>query len=68
LKASFTIAPFLIHLDPSKPLVLETNAFDFAIVVMFTQLGEDNFFHPVNFRSHKFSPAEINYEIHDKKI
>jgi hypothetical protein len=27
-----------------------------------------NFFHHVNFRSHKFSFVKINYEIHDKEF
>jgi hypothetical protein len=66
LKVSFTIAPLLIHVNPSKPFVLETDTFDFTIGAIFSKLGEDNLLHHVGFRSHKFSPTKINYDIHDK--
>jgi hypothetical protein len=36
LHASSTTAPLLIHVDPSKPFVLETDAFDFVINVVFS--------------------------------
>ncbi len=39
---------------------------DFSIGIIFSQLKKDNFFHLVGFRFCKFSPIEINYEIHDK--
>jgi hypothetical protein len=60
--------PLLIHANPSKPFVLETDASDFALGAMFSQLGENNLLHPINFHSHDFSPTKINYEIHDKKF
>jgi len=44
LKASFTIPPLLIHVSLSKPFVLETKAFDFALSATFSQLQEDIFF------------------------
>jgi hypothetical protein len=47
LKASFTIAPLLIHVNPSKPFVLEMNGFDFAIGIILSQLEEDNLLHHV---------------------
>ncbi len=68
MKASFTIAPLLIHADLSKPFVLEIDTFDFALGVILSQLGEDNFFHPVGFRFRKFFHGEINYKIHDKEL
>jgi hypothetical protein len=34
---------------------------------MFSQLGEQNFLHLVDFHSRKFYLTEINYKIHDKK-
>ncbi len=61
LKASFTTTPLLIHVNPSKHLVLEMNDSDFAISVILLQLGK-------TFHSHKFSPMEINYKIHDKEL
>jgi hypothetical protein len=69
LKASFmTTTPLLIHADPSKHFVLETDASNFAIGVVLSQLGEDNFLHLVVFRSHNFSFIKLNYEIHDKEF
>jgi hypothetical protein len=34
---------------------------------MFSQLGEEIFFHHINFHFRKFYLTEINYKIHDKK-
>ncbi len=62
------IAPLLIHVNPSKPFVLEMDAFNLAIGAMLSQLGENNLLHFFNFCFHNFSPIEINYEIHDKKL
>ncbi len=67
LKASFTIVPLLIHLNISKPFVLEMDTFDFGVGVMFSQLGKNNLFHPNGFHFRKFFLVEINYEIFDKK-
>ncbi len=61
LKASFTTTPFLTHVNPSKHFFLEKNTSNFAINVVFSQLGE-------TFHSHKFSPREINYKIDDKEL
>jgi len=60
--------PTLIHVNPSKPFVLEMDAFDFALGVVFSQLGEDNLFHPIGFHFRKFNLVEINYKIHDKEL
>ncbi len=58
----------MIHADPSKPFVLETNASDFVLGVILSQPEVNNLFHPVGFHFHKFSRTKINYEIHDKKF
>jgi hypothetical protein len=58
----------LIHANLSKPFVLETDAFDFTLGVILSQLKEDNLLHPVGFHSHKFSLVKINYENHDKEL
>jgi hypothetical protein len=68
LKASFTTAPIFIHVDLSKPFVLEMDTSNFASGVVLSQLGVDNLFHLVGFRFRKFSLVKINYEIHDKEI
>ena len=68
LKKAFTTAPILLHADPTKPFFLETDASDFALGAVLSQIGEDNLLHPVAFHSRKFSAAKINYEIHDKEL
>jgi hypothetical protein len=44
LKASLMIASLLIHVNLSKPFVLEMDTFDFALGIVFSQLGKDKFF------------------------
>jgi hypothetical protein len=66
VKASFTTTPLLIHANPSKPFVLGMDISNFTIGVVLPQLGENNLLHPFGFHFCKFSPVELNYEIHDK--
>jgi len=47
---------------------METDASDFAFGAVLSQRDEENRLHPVAFHSRKFSPAEINYKIHDKEL
>jgi hypothetical protein len=54
--------------DFSKPFILEMDVFNFVINTILSQLGKKIIFHPISFLSHKFSPIEINYKIHDKKL
>ena len=68
LKAAFTTAPILMHPDFTKAFYMETDASDFALGAVLSQMGKDEKFHPVAFYSRKFSAAEINYEIHDKEL
>ena len=37
LKATFTIAPILVHLDFSKPFYMETDALDFGLGAVLSQ-------------------------------
>jgi len=68
LKQRFTTAPVLAHFDRAKPVIIETDASDFAIGAVLSQRDDENRLHPVAFHSRKFQPAEINYEIHDKEL
>jgi len=68
LKKRFTTAPILAHFDPTKLVVIKTDASDFAIGAVRSQRNDENRLHPVAFHSRKFQPAEINYEIHDKEL
>jgi len=68
LKNRFTTAPILAHFDPQKPVIVETDASDFALGAILSQRDRKNCLHPVAFHSRKFSPAKINYEIHNKEL
>ena len=48
--------------------MLETDASDFAKGSILSQAEPDGKWHPLAFYSKKFSPAEINYDIHDKEM
>ena len=68
LKNRFTTAPILAHFEAKRPVIIETDASDFAIGAILSQRDEEGKLHPVAFHSRKFQPAEINYEIHDKEL
>jgi len=68
LKQRFTTTPILAHFDAQGPVIIETDASDFAIGVVLSQRDEEGKLHPVAFHSRKFQPAEINYEIQDKEL
>jgi len=68
LKTRFTTAPILAHFNATKPVIIETDASDFAIGAVLSQRDGDNRLHPVAFHSRKFQPSEIKYEIHDKEL
>jgi hypothetical protein len=67
IKEAFTSASFLRHFHPSLETVIETDASDFAISGVLSQY-HSKVLHPVAFMSRKMSPAERNYEIHDKEL
>ena len=68
LKLAFTTTPLLRHFDLTVPSTIITDASDFAIASILLQPDKNNLLHPVVFHSRKLSPAEINYEIHDKEL
>jgi len=64
----FTTGPILTDFDDTRPTKLETDASDFALGAVLSQLCENSKWHPVAFHSRKFSPAQINYDVHDKEM
>jgi hypothetical protein len=69
LKSLLIEAPILVHFHPEKSTVVETDASDFALGAVLSQLQpETSRLHPVAYHSRKFKPAEINYDIHDKEM
>ncbi|MBW0575462.1 hypothetical protein O181_115177 [Austropuccinia psidii MF-1] len=67
LKEAFTIAPILSHFDPSLPTIVETDASDYALDAVLSQIS-DSGKHPIAFDSRKLLPAELNYDINDKEL
>jgi hypothetical protein len=55
-----------VHFHPEKPTVLETDASDFAVDAVLSQVQETKRLHPVAYHSRK--PAKINYDVHDKEM
>ncbi|OBT81090.1 hypothetical protein VE02_10362 [Pseudogymnoascus sp. 03VT05] len=68
LKTKFTEAPILATFDPAKKIILETDSSDFAIRACLNQPDENGKFKPIAYYSRKLSPAELNYDIHDKEL
>ncbi|MBW0527252.1 hypothetical protein O181_066967, partial [Austropuccinia psidii MF-1] len=67
LKEAFTTAPILSHFNLSLPTIVETNASDYALGAVLSQVN-DSGKNPIAFDSCKLLPAELNYEIHDKDL
>jgi len=59
--------PVLKLFDPTKPIRIETDASDLAVGACLCQ-EYDKKWHPVAYYSRKLSPAEQNYDIHDKEL
>src|SRR5882724_7047440 len=69
LKAAFTQAPILAHFNPDNPIVVETDASDYVIAVIISQISPDyGDIHPIAFYSRSMQPVELNYEIYDKVL
>src|SRR5882672_8542257 len=69
LKHAFTTAPILAHSNPDNPIVVETDASDYAIAAIVSQISpDDGDIHLIVFYSHSMQPAELNYEIYDKEL
>lgn len=68
LKERFTTAPILVTFDPERPITVETDASDYAIGACLSQPDDNGKLHPVAFYSRSMSPAELNYDIHDKEL
>ncbi|MBW0551942.1 hypothetical protein O181_091657 [Austropuccinia psidii MF-1] len=67
LKEAFTTAPIFSHLNPSLPTIVETDASDYALGAVMSQVT-DTGKHPIAFDSPKLLPEELNYEMNDKEL
>ena len=67
LKSKFTSAPILSHFVPGRPIILETDASDYAIAAILSQDSDDGI-HPVAYHSWTLVAPEWNYNTHDKEL
>ena len=51
LKQAFTSAPILTHWTPDCPLIVETDASDYALAAILSQHTSDREIHPIAFHS-----------------
>src|SRR5467141_215115 len=69
LKHAFTTAPILAHFNPDHPIVVETDASDYAIAAIISQISpDDGDIHLIVFYSCSMQPAELNYNIYNKEL
>ena len=68
LKNVFQSASILIHFDSKLFIRLKTNAFDFEVADIISQLQSNNQWHFVAFYSRKMISAKRNYETHDQEL
>jgi len=54
--------------ESEKLIMLEMNASDEAIEACISQSDDKKRLHLIAFHSRKLTDAELNYEIHDKKL
>ena len=68
LKNSFTTALVLTHWRPDLPIIVETDASDYALAAILSVQETNRDVHPVAFHSRTFSATELNYDVHDKEL
>ena len=68
LKSAFTSAPVLTHWVPDKPIIVETDASDYALGAILSIQTNSGEIHLVAFHSCTLSAPELNYDTHDKEL
>lgn len=68
LKEFFINAPILAHFEEGLETVVETDASGWATGAVLSQRQLNGDLAPCAYLSQKFSPTEVNYEIHDKEL
>jgi hypothetical protein len=68
LKNEVTSERVLIIPKPGRPFRMETDASNFAIAAILSQLDDDGKWRPVAFLSRSLNDAERNYEIYNKEM
>ena len=68
LKPVFISTPVLTHWVPNKPIIVETDASNYALGAILSTQTDSGEIHPMAFHSCTFSALELNYDTHDKEL
>ena len=68
LKHAFTTAPILTHFIPDTPIIVETNASDYAVAGILSITCADREICPVAYYSWTLTTLELNYDTHDQEL
>lgn len=68
LKKLFTTAPILTQFDPERETVVEADSSGYAVGGVLSQYDDEGLLRPCAYFSRKNTPAECNYEVHDKEL
>jgi len=68
LKRMFTTAPILMQFNPDCKTVIKTDSSGWATGGVLSQYDDDGVLQPCAYFSKKNTPAECNYQIHDKEL
>ena len=65
----FTTAPVLAKWNPRDPLIVETDASDYALKAILSTIDpSNNQVYPIAFHSQSFTSLELNYDVHNKEL
>ncbi|CAA7260801.1 unnamed protein product [Cyclocybe aegerita] len=68
LKKAFTMAPILTQWVPDQPIILETDASDYALAAILSIELTNGEIHLVAFHSRTFNLTKLNYDVHNKEL
>lgn len=68
LKEKLISPPLLAYPDFEKPFLIATDASNFSIGTVLSQIGSDNLDHPIGFASRSLNPAESQYSCFDREF
>lgn len=68
IKATMMKEPVLTHPDPTKTYYVKTDALGVAMGAIVSQQANNGRLHPITYMSESFSPAERNYNTHNKEL
>ena len=68
IKEALTAPPVLRIFDAARETVVRTDASEWGAGCVLYQRGDDNELHPVEYRSKRFTPAQMRYAPHDREF